>query len=584
MRCWLLVVGLFVMACVGVEPNPPIWPSDTVFVLDPSTPNISQRIVDEIFTINGGHTPSFHGQWSPYRYALLFKPGKHNVTVNVGYYTSVIGTGQAPTDTNILTVVCQNGDFDYSGGALSNFWRSAENFYTKPSVIWNGASTPSMLWAVSQACPLRRVYIDGDLNLYQYNSGCCAGYSSGGYLSDSTVTGTIYSGSQQQWLTRNCQMGSWNGGNWNMVFIGNSGSQPDAHCSNVNGQPITETAVTPVIAEKPYIVINNDGKYSIAVPTVERNKVGPTTDFGNVTFIDFSNVYVALPTDTSETINAKLVIGMHLVLTPGIYKLTGTIEVNNAHTVILGIGFPTLISMNGHPIMNVRGSEGVRVSGILFQAGPVETSELLSWGSNDGVNPSDPGFLYDCFARVGGTNDPSVQQLTVDTMVRINQSHMVIDNAWLWRADHGITGEVYNSDNPVNHGLVVNSSSVIAYGLAVEHTLQDLVQWNGDDGKVYFYQSELPYDVTNEQFGEPGYTGFRLNSTVTSFTGSGMGIYSYFRDYSVTVESGIVTPSVNGIQITNPLTVFLNGQGEIVHVLNEQGDSVSYPAEASYVC
>ena len=53
-----------------------------------------------------------------------------------------------------------------------------------------------MLWAVSQASPLRRVVVNGDLLLFEYNSGSAAGYASGGYMSDSYVSGKITSGSQ----------------------------------------------------------------------------------------------------------------------------------------------------------------------------------------------------------------------------------------------------------------------------------------------------------------------------------------------------------------------------------------------------
>jgi len=94
------------------EPNPPSWPN-SVYVLDPASPSESQKVVDQIFEVNGGHNPAFHGQFSPYRFALLFMPGVHNVSVDVGYYTSVIGLGQSPLDTNISAVTCQNGDFDY---------------------------------------------------------------------------------------------------------------------------------------------------------------------------------------------------------------------------------------------------------------------------------------------------------------------------------------------------------------------------------------------------------------------------------------------------------------------------------------
>jgi len=67
-------------------------------------------------------------------------------------------------------------------------------------------------------------------------------------------------------------------------------------------------------------------------------------------------------------------------------------------------------------------------------------------------------------------------------MVTINSGNVVIDNTWLWRADHDITGDVVNSNNPVSHGITVNGDNVIAYGLAVEHVLEDQVVWNGNNG------------------------------------------------------------------------------------------------------
>jgi hypothetical protein len=35
------------------------------------------------------------------------------------------------------------------------------------------------------------------------------GWSSGGFLADTNVTSQVNSGSQQQWLSRNDQLGSW---------------------------------------------------------------------------------------------------------------------------------------------------------------------------------------------------------------------------------------------------------------------------------------------------------------------------------------------------------------------------------------
>jgi hypothetical protein len=84
-------------------------------------------------------------------------------------------------------------------GALCNFWRSAEN--VKVSNHWK-----SMTWAVSQASPIRRIVVDGDLHLTD------RGWSSGGYMADMKVSGKILASGQQQYFSRNTDMGSWSGG------------------------------------------------------------------------------------------------------------------------------------------------------------------------------------------------------------------------------------------------------------------------------------------------------------------------------------------------------------------------------------
>jgi hypothetical protein len=41
--------------------------------------------------------------------------------------------------------------------------------------------------------------------------------------------------------------------------------------------------------------------------------------------------------------------------------------------------------------------------------------------------------------------------------------------------------------------------------------------WNGNNGKAYFYQSEFPYDVTQENYGDKAYSAFVVNDNVTNF-------------------------------------------------------------------
>ncbi|ETO35216.1 coagulation factor 5/8 type domain-containing protein [Reticulomyxa filosa] len=560
--------------------------------------------MDQVFAQNGGcvslqkAAKDKKNNKNKRRYAFLFRTGVHDVNVNVGYYTSVMGLGLSPTDTTISAVTCQNGDFDYTAGALDNFWRSAENFYTSPTETWN--NDVSMLWAVSQASPLRSVHVNGDLQLYQYNYGCCAGYASGGFLANSVVTGNIYSGSQQQWVTRNTQMGGWQGGVWNMVFVGNTGNVPGTHCSNSGGSPYTTVAFTPTIAEKPFLYLNEtSGKYFVIVPSPVYDELGPITEFtfANSKQIDFANVYVAQDTDSVATINSKLSQGLHLLLSPGIYNLTSSIVVTNANTVVLGIGFPTLVSINGNACITINsGIGGIRVAGILLQAGPVQSTTLFQFGTppsssrkntevrNSVAASNNPSFLYDIFARVGGTNDPSVYQVSTDIMLQINSPNVYVDNTWLWRADHGVSGNVYNEDNPCKVGLQVNGDNVTAYGLFVEHTLTNLVEWNGEYGSTYFYQSEFPYDVTSE-YGTDGYVSYRVNNDVTHHAAYGVGAYSYFRDNTVYVNSGFqANLGSSDVGFVNAFTVFLNGNGGINHVVDTEGNSVSSANTLSYLC
>lgn len=214
---------------------------------------------------------------------------------------------------------------------------------------------------------------------------------------------------------------------------------------------------------------------------------------------------------------------------------------NNPGTVILGLGMATLIPTNGTAAIEVGNVNGVRIAGVLLEAGFGATDSLLKVG-NAGYAGSaqEPVVLSDVFARVGGTNASGSVQ--AKKMVQVNTSNTIIDNVWLWRADHDVGGLVYESRNPSDTGLEVNGDNVTGYGLACEHTLADMLVWNGNGGKSYFYQSEYPYDVTQANYGDKGYVAYKVGDNVTSHQAYGIGAYSFFRDNAVTVENGIKAP------------------------------------------
>jgi len=581
-RARLLVLAALQACAAGQQPNPPQWP-DSVRVFGPETP--SAEIVSYAnwaFNQNGGADPVNHGQFSSGRFAMLFRPGSYAVDIPVGFYTQVLGLGFRPQDvvfSGPKGVFCEEGDQSSMGGALSTFWRGAENFQQ------NG----DMLWAVSQAAPLRRLMVTGSLNLAEYVHGVGMGYSSGGFLANVFVQGKINSASQQQWFTRNADVVQhWDQALWNMVFVGTKGA-PESHCGHELDQlAVVNVPATEIIAEKPFITIDApSGQYFLQIPGVQRGRVG--SDFDSAESIgrrvDFGSVFVARDTDSAATINEHLAQGRHVVLSPGIYQLEAALEVSHDGQVVLGLGLATLVAANGGAAIHVHNVGGVRIAGVLLQAGPGATDALLQWG--DGAYPGDdanPGFLHDVFARVGGPTDSSQEEVRARVMVRISSGHVVGDNLWLWRADHDLVGEVAASRNPCDHGLVVEGDHVTMYGLAVEHTLKDLVQWSGDDGATYFFQSELPYDVTQENFGDPGYVGYRVTDAVTSHRGYGVAVYHFFRDFPVTVQSGIHAPPWLENSFQSPLSVYLTGKGTVLHVINDKGESTSEGNQASWHC
>lgn len=307
-RAALLVAGvaaaMILEAAAAPQPNPPQWPKG-VYVWGPETPDDEiTSTVNDAFTTNGGHVPEDHGQFSALRFAFMFKPGTYHVDIPIGFYTQVLGLGDQPGDVVFEAPrgpYSEEGDQEHMGGALSSFWRGAENFQTRSS----------MLWAVSQAAPMRRVIVDKDLNLAQYVDGVGMGYASGGFLGNVQVGGKLYPGSQQQFCVRNGNfVGGWSGGVWNMVFIG-SENAPESHCGHDGGMPFVSVDETPVIAEKPFVSIDEQGKFFLNVPQSQSDRSG--TDFDSGKNIPFEEVYVAQEGDTAAIINEQLKQGLHLV-------------------------------------------------------------------------------------------------------------------------------------------------------------------------------------------------------------------------------------------------------------------------------
>ncbi|MFF6961537.1 chitobiase/beta-hexosaminidase C-terminal domain-containing protein [Streptomyces sp. NPDC088197] len=499
-------------------------------------------------------------QFSNNRVAQLFKPGTYNVSDNVGFYTSVAGLGQNPDDVTIngdVTVDAFNASD--AGNATQNFWRSAENLAINPS---SGTDR----WAVAQAAPFRRIDVHGGLALYPASYG----YASGGYIADTKVSGQAASVSQQQWYTRDSNLGSWAGGVWNMVFSGVNG----APANTFPNPPETTLATTPVSRDVPYLYVDSAGKYRVFLPSLRTNASGPSWANGSTpgTSLPMSQFYVVKAGDTAATINTALSQGCNLFVTPGVYHLNQTLNVTKANTTILGIGYPTFVPDNGVNAMQVADVDGVRLKGLLFDAGTTNSAALLTVGPSGSTasHAANPTTIQDVFFRIGG----QVAGKATTSLI-VNSANTIIDHIWAWRADHG-SGVGWTS-NTADTGLIVNGANVLATGLFVEHYQKYEVVWNGQGGKTIFFQNEMPYDPPNQAAwvnpnGQNGYAAYKVGANVTTHEAWGLGSYCYFNvNPAVNSYHAFEVPNTSGVKFHSALTVSLGGVGTITHVINDTG-------------
>ena len=548
----LVLSGSAAVAAKATKPD--FGPNVMVFSPTMAAATMQEQI-DKVYAVQR------RNEFGPERNAFLFLPGSYDLDVPVGFYTEVVGLGASPDDVRIKGNVHADASVG-NNNATTTFWRGISGVSVTP------VGGP-MQWAVSQAVSFRRMHVRGDMVLHQHR-----GWASGGWMSDSLVDGNVDSGSQQQWISRNSEWRSWTGSNWNMVFVGvvkpPPGEWPEP--------PYTKIAETPVVREKPFLQVDAAGSYSVRVPSLRTNSSGITWHGGSTPgrSIPISRFYIAHPdVDTAATLNAQLAKGMNVLFTPGIYELADALRVTRADTVVMGLGFATLRPVNGTAAMTTADADGIIVSGLLFDAGEKISPVLLEVGppGSKAGHAKDPISLHDVFFRVGGAGvGRVVANLT------INSNDTIVDHTWIWRADHG--AGVGWDKNLSDNGLVVNGNRVTIYGLFVEHHQKFQVLWNGEDGRTYFYQSEIPYDPPNQASytsaaGTNGWASYKVADSVTHHEAWGMGIYSVFTKPDVVLTRAIEVPKRATVRFHDMITVCLGDKGEISNVIDDVGGATS---------
>jgi len=590
----------------------------TVFAAAPASaedslfgPNVT--IFDETWSVDDINAAlqaaSTEEEFSLDRHQFFFAPGTYGsdagydnpatatgiINSELGYYQAVAGLGASPEDVRINGAIhvepvraCEANPWDcQQPGSLTRFWRSMSNLTFKPiqqplgvdatRPFPSGITNPhQMRFAVSQAAPLRRINIEGDLTLM----GRVGEYASGGYLANSNVDGEILSGSQQQWFTRNSTVGTWNGGVWNMVFSGVDGAPATDF-----GNPGNKTTIdqTPINRESPFLYLDGDD-YKVFVPKAKANTSGHdwSTDASAGQSLPLDDFFIAKEGATAAQLNAALASGKNLLVTPGVYYLDSALKIDRADTVVLGLGYASLVPTAGNAAIEIGDVAGVKVAGLTVDAGETLSPVLVQVGPTgaDVSDPTDPTTLTDVFVRVGG---PWAGKAT--TSIEVNSPDTLLDHIWAWRADHG-QGVGWTS-NIGDHGVVVNGDNVTALGLFVEHYQKNQVIWNGERGRTIFYQSEIPYDPPTQgaymDGARAGWASYRVGDNVRQHLAQGLGVYSFFDNQynngqNIYVESGVQVPQRPGVRVESAVSVMLNGTGGINHIVNDQGEAAVAPS------
>ena len=111
-----------------------------------------------------------------------------------------------------------------------------------------------------------------------------------------------------------------------------------------------------------------------------RGRPGPTSNTPGRS-IPINRFFIAQPSTPIAKINLALALGKNLILTPGVYQLTQPIQILYPDTIVLGMGYATLVPQTGKEAITVLDVNGVQIAGLIIDAGPVNSPVLLRMGT-----------------------------------------------------------------------------------------------------------------------------------------------------------------------------------------------------------
>ena len=239
---------------------------------------------------------------SPATYGTDAEP----LQIKVGYYTEVAGLGASPADVVINGKIEVYNRCLENGGtsnclALVNFWRTLSNL-----TIERQRRGPGRLPGVGEL--LGRVAGRVDAPGQRHRREPVAD----GLLHRRPAVrqrrlhrrlpaGTVINGSQQQWLTRDSEIGGWSNGVWNAVFAGVEGA-PDRRRRSRTRRTRRSTT-TPLSREKPYLFVDGAGRVQRPRPGRRRRTSAASPGTRGLTpgrTIPITDFFVARPADSVQ--------------------------------------------------------------------------------------------------------------------------------------------------------------------------------------------------------------------------------------------------------------------------------------------
>ena len=330
----------------------------------------------------------------------------------VGFYTQVAGLGAEPGDVVINGAInvfnqCVNGDCE----GTDNFWRSLSNLTLNVAPAELAARLcpatramptaclrqPADLLALSQADPIRRVIVNGNARSSRTTAAPAMSAAASSPTTSSTAASSATTASSSTWpATATSTAGPTTSGtrcSWATTVRRRraSGREPAS---------TRRCPTTPVSEEEPFLYTGSAaGDTQVFVPAVQRNSsraVVRRRARRPGSSLPTRRFFIANPSTSVAKINTALAQRQGPDPHPGRLRPARAIEVNRPNTIVLGLGFADPDPAERATWRCRRpGVPGIKLSGMIFDAGPQNSPVLLQLGdptraASSGPTPNDP--------------------------------------------------------------------------------------------------------------------------------------------------------------------------------------------------